>query len=66
LLTGRWSGLFAALVSFACFAVFIAAGRLAELLLRTAWWRVLDIALWVVFVWLAVCAAVKCYKRLTR
>ena len=66
MLTGRWFGPLAVMVSSACFVAIIVTGRLMELFLGAARWRVADIGLWVVFVWLAVFASVKCYDRLTR
>jgi len=44
----------------------VVTGRLAELLLGTARCRFADIALWVLFVWLAIYTEIKCYGRLTR
>ena len=65
-LTDRWRGPSAFIVSSVCFVAVVVTGRLTELLLGAARLRFADIALWVVFVWLAIYAEVKCYGRLTR
>jgi hypothetical protein len=54
------------MVSSVCFVAIVVTGRLTELSLGTASWRFADIALWVLFVWLAIYTEIKCYDRLTR
>jgi hypothetical protein len=54
------------MVSSVCFVAIVVTGRLTELSLGTASWRFADIALWVLFVWLAIYTQVKSFDRLTR
>jgi hypothetical protein len=44
----------------------VVTGRLTELSLGTASLRLAEIALWVLFVWLAIYTQVKTFDRLTR